>query len=103
MDLTSSRSQSDRWLPGSRVTLTAWIVVPWTLRNEPETINVLLDDLLGLLVPYGVESIWSAEPRTYRLTPKGRALLTEALADGRVEGLIVSSQLTGISPSDPRA
>lgn len=72
--------------------VTAWLAGPPGLRGEAELLTVLLDDLLRLLRPYGIRSVWTSEPRIYRTGSRGRALLAEALADGRVEGLVLDNR-----------
>jgi hypothetical protein len=70
--------------------VTGWIGASPELRAKPSLVQDLLDDMLDLLRPYGVRSVYSGEPRTYRLGPKGRTLLTEAIAARRPDALIMS-------------
>lgn len=72
--------------------ITAWLAGPPSLRTEAQLLTTLVDDLLGLLKPYAVRSVWTSEPRIYRTGPRGRALLADALADNRVTMFILASQ-----------
>lgn len=71
--------------------LVAWLGGSPALGGDADRLLALLDDVLALARPYGVDSVWSSEPRTYRLTPRGRDALGQALAAGRPESLIVAS------------
>ncbi len=65
----------------------AWLGMHPDVRNQPEIINSMFDDLIELLAPHGVLSAYSAEPRTYRLNQRGRRLLAEAFSVGRISQL----------------
>lgn len=71
--------------------LIAWLGGSPALTGDGDRLLALLDDVLTLARPYGVDSVWSSEPRTYRLTPRGRDALRQSLAAGRPESLIVAS------------
>ncbi|GEM_PF-4257397 len=72
-----------------------WLAGSPELRRETGLLAAFVGDLQYLLRDYGVHSVWSGEPRRYRLTPRGRALLAEALAEGRVDTLIFSGDGPG--------
>src|SRR5262249_17927839 len=57
------------------------------LRFDIDIVNALVDDLLAFIEPYGNDLLYSTEPRTYRTTIGGRAILTEAIQAGSVGGL----------------
>jgi hypothetical protein len=71
--------------------LTAWLAAPPTLRDAHELVFALVDDLLLVLRPYAIRTIYTSEPRYYRLGSTGRARLAEALTSGQVENLHLGS------------
>lgn len=60
-------------------TIVAWIAAPPSFRDNTESIELLIDDLLDVLKPFQVSLMQTTEPRIYRTTAHGRALLSEAL------------------------
>src|SRR5713226_8007383 len=78
--------------------VTLWLGAPPSFRAKSSLIFELIDGLTELFRPYGtVESIWSSEPRTYRLSPKGRQALAEAIADQRIEEMQLDTYPDGDS------
>jgi hypothetical protein len=78
--------------------VTAWLGAAPELRARADVLVGLVDSVLALVEPWGVESVSTSEPHTYRLSPRGRAQLARALADGRVDDLVLASPLPAPSP-----
>src|SRR4051812_37313159 len=70
------------------LSITAWIGAPPSLRNEMSLLIAFLQDAVALMRPYGIEYIWTDEPRKYRLTHEGMRLLSEALHEHSATYLI---------------
>jgi hypothetical protein len=71
--------------------VTGWLAGPPELADEPVLLDAVLSDLLALLRSYPIGSIYTSEPRYYRPTARGRALLAEALAARRVDQIILAT------------
>jgi hypothetical protein len=69
--------------------VTAWIGAPPDVRQDGTLVHAVVSDLLRLLQPYHLQPIYTSEPRHYRLTPKGLAMLEEALLARRADMVII--------------
>lgn len=76
--------------------VSAWIAGPPALRDQPELLVSLTDDLLSLLAPFPIGPIYSSEPREYRLTTRGRSSLANAIRADRINTLVFAT-----SPQPP--
>ncbi len=79
--------------PTRQLSVTGWIGAPPELRAATDVVNSLVDELIEIVRPFGIDAVHSSEPRTYRLAPKGRANLARAIAARRLDTVILSTPL----------
>lgn len=79
--------------------ISAWLAAGPDLRDRPDELVALVAGVIAFLFPYGVRSVWSSEPRTYSLGPRGRDRLAECVASGRVASLSLESDPSRATPT----
>lgn len=77
--------------PPSPAGLTAWLAAPPRGDRDARPFQAVLDELIALAVAHGVRSALTDEPRSYRLTPRGRAALSEAIAAQRAHDVTLAT------------
>src|SRR5690349_5216641 len=75
--------------------LSAWLAAPPSTREQSQVLMELLDELLRLLSPYGADTVYTTEPRYYRVSSTGRKALARSIASGEIASLVVAAGLGG--------
>lgn len=84
--------------PGSFIT--AWLALPPGLRDEYDTVFIMVNELIGLLGVHTDGSVLTSEPRKYRATERGRMELHKALQSQRISSfgsLLVEEERDDVS------